>query len=44
MYSTGNYRNINFSIMQLSGSNVNDEQIAIVKNISILLFVRSGNH
>ena len=44
MYSADNYRNINFSIMQLSGSNINDEQIAIMKNISILLSVRSGNH
>ena len=38
------YRTINFSIKQLSGSNINDEQIAIVNNLSTLLSVRSGNN
>ena len=32
MYSIDIYRTINFSIKQLSGSNINDEQIAIVNN------------
>ena len=44
MYSIDIYRTINFSIMQLSGSNINDEQIAIVNNLSTLLSVRSGNN
>ena len=44
MYSIDIYRTINFSIKQLSGSNINDEQIAIVNNLSTLLSVRSGNN
>ena len=42
MYSIDIYRTINFSIKQLSASN--DEQIAIVNNLSTLLCVRSGNN
>ena len=38
------YRTINFSIKQISGSNINGEQIAIVNNLSTLLSVRSGNN
>ena len=38
------YMTVNFSIEQLSGSNINDEQIAIVNNLSTLLSVRSGNN
>ena len=38
------YRTINFSIKQLSVSNINDEQIAIVNNLSTVLSVRSGNN
>ena len=38
------YRTINFSIKQLSGSNSNDEQIAIVNNLSTLFSVRSVNN
>ena len=44
MYSIDIYRTINFSIKQLSGSNINAEQIAIVNNLSTLLSVRSGNN
>ena len=44
MYSIDNYRTINVSIKQLSGSNINDEQIAIVNNISTLLSDRSRNN
>ena len=44
MYSIDIYRTVNFSIKQLSGSNINDEQIAIVNNLSTLLSVRSGNN
>ena len=44
MYSIDIYRTINFSIKQLSGSNINDKQIAIVNNLSNLLSVRSGNN
>ena len=44
MYSIDIYRTINFSIKQLSGSIINDEQIAIVNNLSTLLSVRSGNN
>ena len=44
MYSIDIYRTINFSIKQLSISNINDEQIAIVINLSTLLSVRSVNH
>ena len=38
------YRTINFSIKQLSGTNITDEQIVIVNNLNTLLSVRSGNH
>ena len=44
MYSIDIYRTINFSIKQLSGSSINDEQIAIMNNLSTLLSVRSVNH
>ena len=44
MCSINIYRTINFSIKQLGGSNINDEQIAIVNNLSTLLSVRSGNN
>ena len=44
MYSIDIYRTINFSIKQLSISNINDKQIAIVINLSTLLSVRSVNH
>ena len=44
MYSLDIYSTINFRIKQLSGSNINDEQIAIVNNLSTLLSVRSGNN
>ena len=44
MYSIDIYRTTNFSIKLLSGSNINDEQIAIVNYLSTLLSVRSGNH
>ena len=38
------YRTINFSIKQLFGTNITDEQIVIVNNLNTLLSVRSGNH
>ena len=44
VYSTDIYRTINFSIKQLSGSNINYEQIAIVNNLSTVSSVRSGNN
>ena len=44
MYNIDIYCTINFSIKQLSGSNINDEQIAIVNNLSTLLSVRNGNN
>ena len=44
MYSIDIYRIINFNIKQLIGSNINDEQIAIVNNLSTLLPVRSKNN
>ena len=44
MYSIDIYRTINFSINQLIRSNINDEQIAMVINLSTLLSVRSVNH
>ena len=44
MYSIDIYRTINFSIKQLSGSNINDAQIAIVNNLSTVLSVKSGNN
>ena len=44
MYSIDIYRTINFRIKQLSGSNINNEQIAIVNNLSTVLSVRSGNN
>ena len=44
MYSIDIYRTINFKIKQLSGSNINNEQIAIVNNLSTVLSVRSGNN
>ena len=43
MYSIDIYRTINFSIKQLSGCNINDEQLAIVNNLSTLLSLRTGN-
>ena len=44
MYSIDIYRTINFRINQLSGSNINNEQKAIVNNLSTVLSVRSGNN
>ena len=44
MHSIDIYRTINVSIKQLSGSNINDEQIPIVNNISTLLSDRSKNN
>ena len=44
MYSIDIYRTINFGIKHLSGSNINDEQTAIVNNLSTVLSVRSGNN
>ena len=44
MYSIDIYYTINSNIKLLSGSNINDEQIAIVNNLSTLLSVRSGNN
>ena len=44
MYGKDIYRNINFSIKQINGSNIIDEQIAIVNNLSTVLSVRSENH
>ena len=44
MYNIGIYRTINFIIKQLRGGNINDEQIAIMNNLSTLLSVKSGNH
>ena len=44
VYSTDIYRTINFNIKQLSGSNINYEQRAIVNNFNTLLSVRSGNN
>ena len=43
IYSIDIYRTINFSIKQLSGTNINDEQIAMVNNLSILS-VKNENH
>ena len=43
-YSIDIYRTTNFSIKLLSGSNINDKQIANVKYLRTLLSVRSGNH
>ena len=43
-YSIDIYRTINFSIKQLSGSNINDEKIAIVNNLSTLLSVKIVNN
>ena len=40
LYSIDIYRTSNSSIKQLSGSNINDEQIAIVNNLGTLLSVR----
>ena len=42
MYSVDIYRTINYSVKQLSGSNINDEQIAIVNNLSRLLYYLLG--
>ena len=44
MYNIDIYRTINFIIKQLRGGNINDEQIAIMNNLSTLLSVKSGNH
>ena len=44
MYSIDIYHTINFKIKQFVGSNINDEQIAIVNKLSTLLSVRSGNN
>ena len=40
----GMYSNINSSIKLLSASNISDEQVAIVNNLSTLLSVKSGSH
>ena len=42
-YNIGMYSNINYSI-KLSASNISDEQVAIVNNLSTLLSVKSGSH
>ena len=44
VYSIDIYRTINFSINQLRGSNIYNEQMAIVNNLSTLLSVKSGNN
>ena len=44
MYSIDIYCTINFSIKQLSGSNINDGQIAIMNNLSTSLSVMSGSY
>ena len=44
MYSIDIDCAINFSIKQLNVSNINDEQIAIMNNLNILISVRNGNH
>ena len=38
------FSNINSSIKLLSSSNLSDEQVAIVNNLSTLLSVKSGSH
>ena len=38
------YSNINSSIKLLGASNISDEQVAIVNNLSTLLSVKSGSH
>ena len=38
------YSNFNSSIKLLSASNISDEQVAIVHNLSTLLSVKSGSH
>ena len=43
-YNIGMYSNINYSIKLLSASNISDEQVAIVNNLSTLLSVESGSH
>ena len=43
-YNIDMYSNINYSIKLLSASNINDEQVAIVNNLSTLLSVKSGSH
>ena len=44
MSSTDIDGTINFCTKQLIESNINEEQIAIVNNLSTLLSVKSGNH
>ena len=44
MCSIDIYRTINFSIKQLSGSNIYNGQIPIVNNLSTVLSVRIGNN
>ena len=45
-YNIDMHSNINSStcIKLLSSSNISDEQVAIVNNLSILLSVKSGSH
>ena len=43
-YNIGMYSNINSSIKLLSASNISDEQVAIVNNLSTLLSVKSRSH
>ena len=39
-YNIGMYSNVNSSIKLLSASNISDEQVAIVNNLSTLLSVK----
>ena len=43
-YNIDMHSNINSSIKLLSSSNLSDEQVAIVNNLSTLLSVKSGSH
>ena len=43
-YNIDLHSNINSSIKLLSSSNISDEQVAIVNNLSTLLSVKSGSH
>ena len=43
-YNLDMHSNINYSIKLLSSSNLSDEQVAIVNNLSTLLSVISGSH
>ena len=38
------YSNMNSRIKRLSSSNISDEQVAIVNNLSTLLSFKSGSH